>query len=259
MQYSWRCFAFAFIIIARMAWAQDDLTMMRLIQQTFENSPRLRADRERNLDRRPVCPENLSVPVNSAGTDMHAWTTIGRCAIKQQVPKLAETAFRKVVTMAPSADAYSLLAMALVNQSKLEEVPELLRQGAQLDDTEDELYRAWGAYYRARGDLQRAGESYSKALAILYPGGLGLFEYDDDYATLGDIYHQLGDHQSAARAYEYACLASLCPNEQTTLNYGRELLALKRTDDLKLLIESVPAEQQRAADQLRLEAKQEIR
>lgn len=252
-------FGLAVFMLGPIAFAQDDASMMRLIRQMVDNSPRLRADRERNLERRPVCPENLTVALNSAGTDAHAWTTIGRCALKQQDPKLAETAFRKVVTLVPSAEAYSLLAMALVNQSKLEELPELLRQGAQLDDTEDQIYRAWGAYYRARGDLQRAADSYSKALAILYPGGLGLFEYDDDYATLGDIYHQLGDHQSAARAYQYACLANLCPNERTTLNYGRELLALKRTDDVKLLIESVSAEQQRAADQLRLEAKQEIR
>jgi tetratricopeptide (TPR) repeat protein len=250
---------FAFVMLARMGFAQDDLTMMRLIQHMFENSPRLRADRERNLERRPVCDENLGAAVNSAGTDAHAWMTIGRCALKQQNQKMADTAFRKVVALAPSAEAYALLAMALVNQSKLEEAPEVLRRGAELDDNEDQLFRTWGAYYRARGDLQRAADSYSRAIAILYPGGLGLFEYDDDYTTLGDIYHELGDHQNAARAYEDACLAYLCPNEQTTLNYGRELLALKRADDLKLLIDSVPTAQQHAADQLREEAKQAVR
>jgi tetratricopeptide (TPR) repeat protein len=249
---------FAFVMLARMGFAQDDLTMMRLIQQMFDNSPRLRADRERNLERRPVCGENLGAAVNSAGTDAHAWTTIGRCALKQQDPKMAEAAFRKVLTLEPSAEAYSLLAMALVNQSKLEEVPELLRRGAELDDNEDQLFRAWGAYYRARGDLQRAADSYSRAIAILYPGGLGLFEHDDDCATLGDIYHELGDHQNAARGYQDACLVYLCPNERTTLNYGRDLLALRRGDDLKLLIDSVPSAQRRGVDQLRAEAKQAV-
>ncbi len=43
--------------------------------------------------------------------------------------------------------------------------------------------------------------------------------------------------------------------EPTTLNYGRELLALGRDDELNLLIASIPRGQEHAADQLRMEAK----
>src|SRR5690348_646001 len=98
---------FTLLIVASMAFAQDDASMMRLIRQMVDNSPRLRTDRERNLERRLMCPDNLAVAVNSAGTDAHAWMVIGRCALKQQDPKMAETAFRKVVALAPSAEAYS--------------------------------------------------------------------------------------------------------------------------------------------------------
>lgn len=247
--------AFALVMLARTVWAQDDWSMMRLIRQTIDNSPRLRADRERNLERHPICPPDLSAAATIAGADAHAWMIVGRCALKQQDKKTAENAFRRVVAIAPSAESYSLLAIALVNESKLDDVPQLLRVGAQLDPAEDQLFRAWGAYYRARGDLSSAADSYHRAIAILYPDGLGLFEYDDDSATLGDIYRELGDHRNAVRAYQDACFVYICTAEPTTLNYGRELLALGHDDELKLLIANIPRGQEHAADQLRVEAK----
>jgi uncharacterized protein HemY len=117
-------------MLARTVWAQDDSSMMRLIRQTIDNSPRLRADRERNLDRHPICPPDLSRMASIAGADGHAWMIIGRCALKQQDKKTAEDALRRVVAIAPSAESYSLLAVALVNDSKLDDVPQLLREGA---------------------------------------------------------------------------------------------------------------------------------
>src|SRR5215471_473228 len=215
MRRLYHALAFALVMATRTAWAQDDLTMMRLIRQTIDNNPRLRADRERNLERHPICPPDLSRAASIAGADAHAWMIIGRCALKQQDKKTAEDAFRRVVAIAPSAESYGLLASALVNESRLDDVPQLLREGAQLDPAEDQLFRAWGAYYRARGDLRSAADSYQRAIAILYPDGLGLFEYDDDSATLGDIYHLLGDHQNAVRAYQDACFVYICPAEPT--------------------------------------------
>jgi tetratricopeptide (TPR) repeat protein len=255
MRHLCQALAIALVMLARTVSAQDDSTMIRLIRQTIDNNPRLPADRERNVDRHPICPPDLSRAATISGADAHVWMVIGRCALKQQDKKTAEDAFRKVVAIAPSAESYSLLAIVLVNESRLDDVPQLLREGAQLDPAEDQLFRAWGAYYRARGDLRSAADSYHRAIAILYPDGLGLFEYDDDSATLGDIYRELGDHQTAVRAYQDACFVYICTAEPTTLNYGRELRALGRDDELKLLIASISRGQEHAADQLRMEAK----
>jgi uncharacterized protein HemY len=107
--------AFALVMLPWVVSAQDDSTMMRLIRQTIDNSPRLRADRERNFERHPICPPDLSGAANIAGADAHAWMVVGRCALKQQDKKTAEDAFRRVLAIAPSAESYSLLAIALVN------------------------------------------------------------------------------------------------------------------------------------------------
>jgi uncharacterized protein HemY len=120
-------------MLARMGFAQDDLTMMRLIQQMFERVRGFAPTGNETSSAGP-CAVRIWAAVNSAGTDAHAWMAIGRCALKQQDQKMAETAFRKVLSLEPSAEPYSLLAMALVNQSKLEEVPGLLRRGAELDE-----------------------------------------------------------------------------------------------------------------------------
>ena len=107
------------VVLAPTVRAQDDWGMMKQMQQAIENNPQLRADRDRNVERIPVCPDSLNAAAKNAGTDAHAWLVIGRCASKQNDPKLAEAAFRKTVDLQPTAEADSLLAMALVNEREL--------------------------------------------------------------------------------------------------------------------------------------------
>jgi tetratricopeptide (TPR) repeat protein len=145
--------------------------------------------------------------------------------------------------------------MALVRESKLDLVPGVLRQAARMNPDEDQLFRAWGAYYRARGDLERAAKYYRKAIEILYPDGVEFLEFDDDSVTLGDLYREIGDHKDAVDAYEQACFAYVCPDEKTTLNYGRELLALGRKDELKELIMMARPDRQHVADELQAESR----
>ncbi len=229
------------------------MALMDQLRAAVENNPRYRADRERNEERHPVCPQDLSALLKTAGSNAETWTIAGRCSLKRHDFGTAESAFRKASAIAPSSETYSLLGLALIEESKLDDVPRVLRQGARLNPQDDQLFRAWGGYYRAKGDLVRAAKYYQKAIDVLYPDGLGLFEMDDDMATLGDIYRAMGDHQDAIDAYKQACFANICPDSHTILNYGRELIALGRKDDVKDLLAWVPSGQEQAARQLRAE------
>lgn len=62
MRHFWQHFAFALVMLTRIGWAQEDWTLMERMRQVIESNPRLRADRERNLENasqpespRPAC------------------------------------------------------------------------------------------------------------------------------------------------------------------------------------------------------------
>ena len=229
------------------------MVLMDQLRVAMDNSPRYRADRQRNDERHPICPQDLNALIKSAEGNARSWAVVGRCSLKRNDFGTAEIAFRRASAVEPSSETYSLLGLALIEESKLDDVPGVLRQGARLNAADDQLFRAWGSYYRAKGDFERAARYYKKAIDVLYPGGLGLFEMDDDMATLGDIYREMGDHQDAIDAYNEACFGDICPDSHTILNYGRELILVGRTDAAKALIKWVPSGQEQAAKQLRAE------
>jgi tetratricopeptide (TPR) repeat protein len=252
------CFSYLLVsalwILAPCACAQDpDMVLMDQLRVAMDNNPRYRADRERNDERHPICPQDLNALIKSAEGHARSWTVVGRCSLKRNDLGTAENAFRKASAIEPSSEAFSLLGLALIEESKLDDVPRVLRQGARLNPGDDQLFRAWGSYFRAKGDLGRAARYYKKAIDVLYPGGLGLFETDDDMATLGDIYREMGDHQDAIDAYKEACFGDICPDSHTILNYGRELILVGRADAAKTLVSWVPSGQEQAAKQLRAE------
>jgi tetratricopeptide (TPR) repeat protein len=240
------------IVSGRVLLAQSDLGLMRMMHEAFENNPELRAIRDRNKERYPVCPPMLESAEKTAGKDAHAWRVVGRCALKQNRPSIAETSFRNAAELEPTAEAYSLLGLTLVREKKLADVVPVLRKAAVLDRREDQLYRAWGAYYLQQDDLKRAAFYYNKALEILYPEGPGLGEADEDYATLARIYARMSDHQSAIAAYQEACFAYLCFDDQTTIGFGVELIAAGRKEELQMLIDSAMMGQQAVAARLRV-------
>lgn len=247
-------FALALWILTRSVSAQDpDMVLMDQLRTAMDHNPRYSADRQRNDERHPICQQDLNALMKSAEGNARSWTVVGRCSLERRDFGTAEIAFRKAAAIEPSSERYSLLGLALVEESKLDDVPGVLRQGARLNPGDDQLFRAWGSYYRAKGDLERAARYYKKAIDVLYPGGLGLFETDDDMATLGDIYREMGDHQDAIDAYKEACFGDICPNSHTILNYGRELILVGRADDAKALVTWVPSGQEQAAKQLRAE------
>ena len=129
----------------------------------------------------------------------------------------------------------------------------MLRQAAHADPQEDQLYRAWGAYYLAQGDLDRAASYYEKAIAMLHPEGLGLGQVDHDYSTLAAIYAKQGRHRAAAEAYEEDCFAMIC-SANTAYRFGLELAAIGDHEKLKMLIENAPDKNE--ADRLQVLAKQ---
>ena len=120
------------------------------------------------------------------------------------------------------------------------------------DPQEDQLYRAWGAYYLAQGELDRAASYYEKAIDMLHPEGLGLGQTDPDYSTLATIYAKQGNHRAAAKAYEEDCFAMVCAAD-TAYRFGVELAAIGDRDKLNMLIES--ATDKNEADPLRTLAK----
>jgi tetratricopeptide (TPR) repeat protein len=141
--------------------------------------------------------------------------------------------------------------MALVRQKKLADAVPILRKAAELDSHEDQLFRAWGAYYLEDGDLKRAAAYYQKALDILYPHGPGLFEGDPDYATLAGIYAKLGDHSAALAAFRESCFAYVCPDDETYYRYGVEMKAAGLRDELRDLVDSAELGHEAVAKRLR--------
>jgi len=116
--HSLRTVCFFLAASARLALAQDDLGVMRMMQEAVEHSPELRAIRDRNMEREPVCPAKLDQATKAAANDARAWRIIGRCSLQQRKATAAEEAFQHAVQLEPSAEAYSLLGLALVREGK---------------------------------------------------------------------------------------------------------------------------------------------
>lgn len=229
---------------------------MDAMRDAAQHNPAIQAEIARNAEREPVCPSdhpNNPDPVIPVAKRTAAdWQRVGRCALRESKPQTAVDAFQQATSLAPSAEAYSLLGLALVRAGRLSEVTPVLRQAAHADPQEDQLYRAWGAYYLAQGDLDRAASYYEKAIAMLHPEGLGLGQVDHDYSTLAAIYAKQGKHRAAAEAYEEDCFAMICPAD-TAYRFGVELAAVKDRDKLNMLIDN--AMDQKEADRLRALAK----
>lgn len=226
------------------------------MRDAAQNNPVLRAEIERNAEREPVCPSDhlndpdpVTPPAKRSAAD---WRRAGRCALRDSQSAKAVEAFQHATALDPSAETYSLLGLALVRAGRLSEVTPVLRQAAHADPHEDQLYRAWGAYYLAQGDLDRAASYYEKAIAMLYPEGLGLGQVDHDYSTLAAIYARQGRHRAAAEAYEEDCFAMIC-SADTAYRFGVELAAIGEGDKLNMLIEN--ARDKNEADHLRTLAK----
>jgi tetratricopeptide (TPR) repeat protein len=213
--------------------AQSDY---EIIHRAFEYNPGLRAIRDRNMERYPVCVDIPQPDGKSSDSDGDAWRRIGRCALQQNQLSDAETAFRHAVEFKPTAEAYSLLGMALVREERLSDAVPILRKAATIDSHEDQIFRAWGAYYLAQNDLKRAASYYQKALDMLHPDGPE-FDGDYDYATLAKIYSRMGDHSSAVEAFRNACFADICIDNQTTYNFAVELVATGQLADFHTLVD----------------------
>ena len=228
------------------------------MRDAAQNNPEIRAEMERNAEREPVCPSDhpnypeSAIPL--AKRTAADWRKAGRCALRDSQAQKAVDTFQHATILEPSAEAYSLLGLALVRAGRLSEVTPVLRQAAHADPHEDQLYRAWGAYYLAQGDLDRAASYYEKAIAMLYPEGLGLGQVDHDYSTLAAIYAKQGKHRAAAEAYEEDCFVMVC-SADTAYHFGIELAAIGDHDKLKMLIEN--ARDKNEADRLRALAKHE--
>lgn len=237
--------------------AQDlDWQLMERMLDAAQHNPALQAEIARNVEREPVCPsshpndpEPKISPEKETAKD---WRRAGRCALQDAQAQAAVEAFQHAIAKDPSAEAYSLLGIALVRAGRLSEVTPVLRKAAHADPQEDQLYRAWGAYYLAQGDLDRAASYYEKAIDMLYPKGLGLGQSDHDYSTLAAIYAKQGNHQAAAKAYEEDCFAMVCSVE-TAYRFGVELAVIGDRDKLNMLIESAASKNE--ADRLRALAK----
>ena len=235
------------------ARGQDvDWQLMDAMRDAAQHNPENQAEIARNAERQPVCPsdhpndpEPVIPPAKKTAVD---WRRLGRCALREAQPQSAVEAFQHATTMEPSAEAYSLLGLALVRAGRLTEVPPVLRNAAHADPQEDQLYRAWGAYYLVRGQLDRAASYYEKAIEVLHPEGLGFGQIDHDYSTLAAIYAKQGDHRAAAKAYREDCFGMVCPGD-IAYRFGVELAAIGDRDKLNMLIES--AANKNEADRLR--------
>jgi tetratricopeptide (TPR) repeat protein len=230
---------------------------MEAMRDAAQHNPAIQAEIARNAEREPVCPsghsndpEPVIPPAKKTAKD---WRRVGRCALRDAQPQAAVEAFQHATAIEPSAEAYSLLGLALVRAGCLSEVTPVLRKAAHADPQEDQLYRAWGAYYLAQGELDRAASYYEKAIDMLHPEGLGFGQVDHDYSTLAAIYAKQGNHRAAAKAYEEDCFAMVC-SADTSYRFGVELTAIGDHEKLNMLIESATDKDE--ADRLRALAKQ---
>ena len=221
-----------------LARAQDGL--LQAMRDAVESNPVLKAEMKRDAEREPVCPAdhpNDPDPVTDpAQRDAREWRRIGRCALRASQPQQALDAFQHAATLDSSAESYSLWGLALVRMDRLAEVPPMLRKAAHADPQEDQLFRAWGAYYLAQGDLDRAASYYEEALTRAHPRGAG-FSADRDYFTLGSIYARQEKHREAVEAYEQYCLAMICSTPDQAYELGVELMAVGERDKFNMLIE----------------------
>ncbi len=123
----------------------------------------------------------------------------GRILYDNGLNNEAEFFFRQALEYTPlDSGLYNNLGSVLVHLGEIDEARGVFEKGIEIDPMVSELHVNLGTVHFIRNDLDAAEKSILKAIEIN-----ASLEYEDPlpYASLGDVYLEMGDTEAAVRAF----------------------------------------------------------
>jgi tetratricopeptide (TPR) repeat protein len=158
------------------------------------------------------------------------YTTLRQILVRRELDDAAKVLGERVRMANPSASDYFELGTILMKKKLYTQATRNLEKCAKLWDNEEvelaQVYNALGFAYADLGRLNKAIESFRKALS-LQPG------YTIAYNNLGDVYERMSDFRSALGCYKETLLYD--QNNSVALRLKKICeVKLQRLEDLQI-------------------------